>query len=56
MKCEKCQERAGRVKYIKTVTCKAAGNVGKRYGMIYVQVGANYIGKKFKIVIEEERS
>lgn len=52
MKCPKCQERYERAKYIKTVVCRAAGPVNNRYGMIYVPVGAIYIGKKYRVVIE----
>lgn len=52
-KCPACRENADKVKCIKTVTCRASGNVGNRYGMLYVQVGPNYIGKRYRVIIEE---
>lgn len=53
MKCEKCRERVERAKYITHVTCSKAGEVGKRYGMFYIPVGPDYIGKKYRVIIEE---
>lgn len=52
-KCPRCREHVNRTKYIKTVECRAAGKVGNRYGMLYVQVGANYIGKRYRVIMEE---
>lgn len=52
-KCPSCRENADNAKYIKTVTCRASGNVGNRYGMLYVQVGPDYIGKKYRVIVEK---
>jgi hypothetical protein len=50
MKCPKCQEHAERTKYVKTVECFPDG---EGHGMIHVQVGACYIGKMYRILIQE---
>jgi len=55
MKCKRCQEFYQQFKYVKTVECRPAGEYGNRYGMFYVSVGVNYIGKKFRVMIMEAR-
>ena len=55
MKCQECpdrqfrQDKIGRTKYITRAECKA----GTDHGIIAVEVGKNYIGKTFRVVIEE---
>lgn len=59
MNCKDCHDRkfredkVGRTKYITRAECRPAGNTNDRYGMFYIQVGANYIGRKFRVAIEE---
>ena len=55
MKCQECPDRrfrldkVGRTKYITRAECKP----GTSCGTITVEVGENYIGKTFRVVIEE---
>ena len=53
VKCPKCQDRVNRTKYVTHKVCRAAGNVGNRYGMFYIYVSPLYIGKKYRVIIEE---
>ena len=55
MKCPKCQERYEKTKYISTVECRGAEGSDGMHGMILVWVGASYIGKKYRVIIEEAR-
>lgn len=55
MKCHECPDRRfhrdkiERTKYITRAECKLAGN----HGLITVELGGHYVGKTFRVVIEE---
>lgn len=53
MKCPVCREHVERVKHVATVEVRPAGNYGDRYGMIYMHVGKDRIGKKYRVILEE---
>lgn len=55
MKCPRCKEFYDQFKYVETVECKGLVLNNETVGMMSVIVGSNYIGKKFRLMVLEER-
>jgi hypothetical protein len=53
MKCPKCREHVEKTKHIARVVVRPAGKVDDRFGMVYMPVGKDRIGKEYLVLLVE---